>query len=74
MRELERGMGGRPSMPDSMPVIGPVPGVDDAFVIGSVHSGYTSGPFMGQLLAELILGKEPALPLFDPSRLVVAKP
>jgi glycine/D-amino acid oxidase-like deaminating enzyme len=59
---------------DAMPVIGPVPGVDDAFVIGSVHSGYTSGPFMGQLLAELILGKEPALPLFDPSRLVVAKP
>ena len=59
---------------DAMPVIGPVPGVDGAFVIGSVHSGYTSGPFMGQLLAELILGKEPALPLFDPSRLVVAKP
>jgi glycine/D-amino acid oxidase-like deaminating enzyme len=59
---------------DAMPVIGPVPGVDGAFVIGSVHSGYTSGPFMGQLLAELILGKEPTLPLFDPSRLVAAKP
>lgn len=55
---------------DAMPMIGPVPGVADAFVIGSVHSGYTSGPYMGRLLADLILGREPERPLFDPSRLL----
>jgi len=55
---------------DAMPMIGPVPGVRDAFVIGSVHSGYTSGPYMGRLLADFMLGREPELPLFDPARLV----
>ncbi len=51
-------------------MIGPIPGMPDAFVIGCVHSGYTSGPFMGQLLAERILEREPELPLFDPARLL----
>jgi len=55
---------------DAMPLLGPVPGVRDAWVIGSAHSGYTSGPYLGHLLAETLLGREPAHPLFDPSRLV----
>jgi sarcosine oxidase subunit beta len=55
---------------DAMPMVGPVPGVDGAFVIGCVHSGYTSAPYMGRLLAEMILGREPEMPLFDPLRLV----
>jgi len=55
---------------DAMPIIGSLPGVRDAYVIGSVHSGYTSGPYMGKLLADLILGREPERPLFDPARLV----
>lgn len=55
---------------DAMPLLGPVPGVRNAYVIGSAHSGYTSGPYMGKLLAEYLLGREPAHPLFDPSRLV----
>ena len=55
---------------DAMPIIGALPGVRDAYVIGSVHSGYTSGPYMGKLLADLILGREPERPLFDPARLV----
>ena len=55
---------------DAMPIIGALPGVRDAYVIGSVHSGYTSGPYMGSLLANLILGREPERPLFDPARLV----
>ncbi len=54
---------------DAMPVVGVVPGVPEAFVIGSVHSGYTSGPYMAKLLAELMLGREPERPLFDPARL-----
>lgn len=55
---------------DAMPIIGPVPGVRDAWVIGSAHSGYTSGPFMGRILAQQMLGQEPDLPLFDPARLL----
>lgn len=54
---------------DALPIVGAVPGVDNAYVIGSVHSGYTSGPYFGKLLAEGILGQEPELPLFDPVRL-----
>ncbi|MCB8881267.1 FAD-binding oxidoreductase [Acidisoma cellulosilytica] len=55
---------------DAMPMIGPLPGMEGAYVIGCVHSGYTSAPYMGQLLAELILGGEPEMPLFDPARLI----
>ncbi len=55
---------------DAMPVLGPVPGVQDAYAIGSAHSGYTSGPYMGRLLADVILGREPELPLFPMDRLL----
>jgi sarcosine oxidase subunit beta len=58
---------------DALPLLGPLPGVADAWIIGSVHSGYTSGPFMGQLLADAILGRAPALPLFPPERLLARK-
>lgn len=53
---------------DALPAIGPIPGVPDAWVIGSVHSGYTSGPYMGKILAQAILGQEPELPLFPIER------
>lgn len=55
---------------DAMPIIGDVPGVPRAFVVGSAHSGYTSGPFMGRIMAQHILGQQPDLPLFDPARLL----
>ncbi|MEO1091420.1 MAG: FAD-dependent oxidoreductase [Pseudomonadota bacterium] len=55
---------------DAMPVVGPVPGVADAYVIGSVHSGYTSGPYVGRLLAQHLLDQEPERPLFPMDRLV----
>lgn len=54
---------------DAMPVVGRLPGFDDAWVIGSVHSGYTSGPYIGRLLADAILERELERPLFDPGRL-----
>lgn len=57
---------------DAMPMIGPVPGYPDAYVIGSVHSGYTSGPYMGWLLAQAISGVEPERPLFPIDRLLDA--
>ncbi|HTI02315.1 MAG TPA: FAD-dependent oxidoreductase [Acidisoma sp.] len=59
---------------DAMPMIGPLPGLAEAYVIGCVHSGYTSAPYMGHLLAERILGREPELPLFDPARLMKPAP
>jgi glycine/D-amino acid oxidase-like deaminating enzyme len=59
---------------DAMPMIGALPGLEEAYVIGCVHSGYTSAPYMGRLLAECILGREPELPLFDPARLIQPAP
>jgi glycine/D-amino acid oxidase-like deaminating enzyme len=59
---------------DAMPMVGPLPRLDEAYVIGCVHSGYTSAPYMGRLLAERILGREPEMPLFDPTRLIQPAP
>jgi sarcosine oxidase, subunit beta len=55
---------------DAMPAVGPIPGHPDAYVCGSVHSGYTSGIYIARLLADSILGAEPALPLFPIDRLL----
>ena len=55
---------------DAMPIIGELPNLENAYVIGSIHSGYTSGPYMGLLLAEKILGKDTDLSLFDIRRLI----
>ncbi|MCP1337805.1 FAD-binding oxidoreductase [Hyphomicrobiales bacterium FT118] len=59
---------------DALPLLGDVPGVPGAYVIGSVHSGYTSGPWMGRLLAQHILGAAPEMGLFDPARLLDQTP
>ena len=59
---------------DAMPIVGEIPGIADAYVIGSVHSGYTSAPYMGRLLADRILSREPAMPLFPMDRLLTEKP
>ena len=55
---------------DALPAVGPLPGHPGAFVCGSVHSGFTSGPWMARLLADRILGRDPAMPLFPPDRLI----
>ena len=55
---------------DALPIIGKIPGISNAYVIGSVHSGYASGPYMGWLLSQLIMEQEPEMPLFDPNRLI----
>jgi glycine/D-amino acid oxidase-like deaminating enzyme len=55
-------------VPDFMPLVGPIPGAEGAFVIGCIRGGYTIGPYMGWLLAERILGREPEMPLFDMAR------
>jgi sarcosine oxidase subunit beta len=55
---------------DAMPIIGDVPGVANAYVVGSAHSGYTSGPFMGRIMAQHILCQPTDLPIFNPARLL----
>jgi D-amino-acid dehydrogenase len=71
MRELERGMGGRPSMPDSMPVIGPCPGHPKVlFAFGHGHMGLTLGAVTGKLIGELAAGKPTSVDItpFRPNR------
>ncbi|MES2713968.1 MAG: FAD-dependent oxidoreductase [Pseudomonadota bacterium] len=70
-RVLRAWLGLEAETADALPVIGPLDGVDDSWTIGSVHSGYTSGPFMGKILAQAILGQAPELPLFPMKRLSV---
>lgn len=55
---------------DALPAVGPIPGHPDAYVCGSVHSGYTSGLYIARLLADTLLGREPELPLFPIERLL----
>lgn len=59
---------------DAMPAIGPIPGWENAFVIGCVHSGFTSGPYMGRLLAQAMDGQAVDLKAFDPARLLLSLP
>ncbi|WP_339763801.1 FAD-dependent oxidoreductase [uncultured Sulfitobacter sp.] len=56
------------NVPDFYPLAGALPGVPDAFVLGCVRGGYTIGPYIGQLMGDAILGREPEMPLFDPGR------
>ncbi len=59
---------------DALPAVGPVPGHPGAWVSGSVHSGYTSAPYIGRCLAQAILGAEPEMPLFPIDRLLPDAP
>lgn len=56
--------------PDFLPMAGHMPGWDNLFVLCCVRGGYTIGPYMGRLMGDYILGREPELPLFDPIRFV----
>jgi glycine/D-amino acid oxidase-like deaminating enzyme len=73
-RAVRAWLGLQDKSPDGLPVIGPLPGRDDAFIIGCGHSGFTMGPYVARLLADVILGREPEVPLFDPARLVRTAP
>ncbi len=55
---------------DALPAVGPIPGIPNAYVCGSVHSGYTSGPYLARLLADHLLDRAPDLPLFPIDRLL----
>ncbi len=61
-------------LPDFLPLVGPLPGVEGAYVISSFGAGFTNGPIFGLILAQHILGRVPELPLFDPERVVRDRP
>jgi D-amino-acid dehydrogenase len=58
-------MGVRPCTPDMLPIIGPMPGQQNAWcAFGHAHQGFTLGPSTGRLLSEMMTGEAPFL---DPS-------
>lgn len=64
-------LGYRPSIPDSLPVIGAVPGVANAILaFGHGHLGLTLGAVTGRLVGSLLDGDPTAIPLdpFSPAR------
>lgn len=64
-------MGHRPTLPDSLPVIGAVPGLEGAFMaFGHQHIGLTGAAKTGRLLAQLIAGQAPDISLapYSPAR------
>ena len=62
--ETEEWMGFRPSTPDSLPVIGPVPGSDRAFLaFGHGHLGLTLAAVTGRIVADLIAGRDSGVDL-----------
>jgi glycine oxidase len=69
---LERAWAGlRPGSPDGLPFLGPVPGFDNLFVAaGHYRSGIQLSPATGAVMADLLMGREPAVPLeeFRPDR------
>ncbi|ARE38339.1 D-amino acid dehydrogenase small subunit [Rhodovulum sp. P5] len=67
----EEWMGHRPAMADSLPAIGPVPGLTGAFLgFGHDHVGLTAGAKTGRILAQLVSGTPPNIDLapFGPTR------
>jgi D-amino-acid dehydrogenase len=64
-------MGFRPSMPDSLPVIGPARRYPNAFLaFGHGHVGLIGAPMTGRVVADLIAGRTPAIDVaaFAPAR------
>jgi len=54
----------RPTLPDSLPVIGPAPNVADVlFAFGHQHVGLTAGPKTGEIIADLVGGRTPNIDL-----------
>ena len=70
-KETSEWMGHRPAITDSIPLIGEVPGVKNAYCgFGHDHVGLTGGPKTGRILAQLISGRTPNIDLapYAPSR------
>ncbi len=59
---VTRWMGFRPSLPDSLPVVGAASQVGNVFYgFGHGHVGLISAPMTGRLLADLVAGRKPSI-------------
>ena len=68
---VERWMGHRPSLPDSMPVIGRSPAAPNAlFAFGHGHVGLTAAAPTGEIVADIFDGRTPYMDIspFSPER------
>ena len=68
---VSRWMGFRPSMPDSLPVIGPASRFANAFyAFGHGHVGMCAASTTGRVVADWVAGREPCVPIepFSPKR------
>jgi len=68
---VKRWQGNRPSTPDGLPVIGAARACPDVlYAFGHGHIGLNSAPMTGQLIADLVAGRPPAIDLapFSPTR------
>ena len=55
-------MGHRPSLPDSLPVLGPARRSPDiVYAFGHGHVGMAAAPMTGKLVAELVAGRPPSI-------------
>jgi D-amino-acid dehydrogenase len=55
-------MGHRPSLPDSLPVLGRSKATPDVvYAFGHGHVGMTSAPMTGRVVADLVMGRPPAI-------------
>lgn len=62
--EVTEWMGQRPMMPDSMPLLGPLPRHPRVLcAFGHGHYGLTQGPTTGRIVADLAFGREPHVDL-----------
>jgi D-amino-acid dehydrogenase len=51
-------MGHRPSLPDSLPILGPSSRSRDVlYAFGHGHVGMTGGPYTGKVIADLVAGR-----------------
>ena len=69
---LEVRVGLRPMSEDLLPILGPLPGVEQVYVdTGHGAEGLLLGPFSGRLIARLVCGRDPGFDLapFSPARL-----
>jgi sarcosine oxidase subunit beta len=58
-----RGFAGLRVMPkDELPILGPVPGIENLY-IAAMHSGVTLSPLVGTLMTELLCHQETSLPI-----------
>lgn len=58
--DTEEWMGVRPSLPDSLPCIGPIPGFENLYAaFGHCHHGFGMAPQTGRLVAHIVRGIEP---------------